>query len=43
LGGNGSVFANAIADALQPLNIKITELPLNSYKLWKLINANQKK
>ena len=36
-------IANAIADALQPLNIKITELPLNSYKLWKLITDNQKK
>ena len=36
-------IANAIADALQPLNIKITELPLNSYKIWKLINDNLKK
>ena len=37
-----AAIANAIEDALQPLGVKITELPLTPERIWKLIQAAKK-
>jgi 2-furoyl-CoA dehydrogenase large subunit len=34
-----AVIANAVSDALKPLGIRITELPMTPSKLWKLIDG----
>lgn len=34
-----AVIANAVEDALRPLGVKITEHPLTSIRLWKLLQA----
>ena len=36
-----AAIANALEDALQPLGVKITELPLTPERIWKLIQAAQ--
>ena len=38
-----AAVANAIEDALQPLGVKITDLPLTPERIWKLIQAAQSK
>jgi CO/xanthine dehydrogenase Mo-binding subunit len=37
--GCGGAIANAVADALSPLGISITSLPLSPDRLWSLIQA----
>jgi CO/xanthine dehydrogenase Mo-binding subunit len=32
-----AVIANAVTDALKPLGVKITELPMTPSRLWRLI------
>jgi 2-furoyl-CoA dehydrogenase large subunit len=34
-----AVIANAVSDALKPLGVKITELPMTPSRLWRLIQA----
>jgi 2-furoyl-CoA dehydrogenase large subunit len=34
-----AVIANAVTDALKPLGVKITELPMTPSRLWRLIAA----
>ena len=38
-----AAVANALEDALQPLGVKITDLPLTPERIWKLIQAAQSK
>jgi 2-furoyl-CoA dehydrogenase large subunit len=33
-----AVIANAVTDALKPLGVRITELPMTPSRLWRLIN-----
>jgi CO/xanthine dehydrogenase Mo-binding subunit len=35
--GAGAAIANAVADALRPLGIRITDLPLTSERIWRAI------
>ena len=35
----GAVIANAVASALEPLNVKLRELPLSPPRIWQLIEA----
>jgi len=37
----GGVISNAVADALLPLGVKVSELPLSSPKVWSLIQLAQ--
>jgi carbon-monoxide dehydrogenase large subunit len=39
--GSPAAIANAVADALQPLGGRITQLPLNPEYLWKLIRKHR--
>ena len=36
-----AAIANAIADALRPLGVKITEMPLTRERLWRRVRAAQ--
>ena len=38
-----AVVANAIADALRPLNIAVRELPMTPNKVWKLLQEQKAK
>ena len=40
--GVGGAIANAISDALRPLGIQITDLPLGPNKLWDLISKSRR-
>jgi CO/xanthine dehydrogenase Mo-binding subunit len=34
-----AVIANAVSDALSPLGVRVTELPMTPDRLWALIQA----
>ena len=36
-----AVIANAVTDALRPLGVKITELPMTPSRLWRLIQNSR--
>ena len=38
-----AVIANAVTDALTPLGVRITELPMSPRRLWRLIDDARKK
>jgi carbon-monoxide dehydrogenase large subunit len=35
--GTCAVIASAVEDALAPLGVQITEMPLTPYRLWRII------
>ncbi len=37
--GAGAAIANAVADALRPLGVKITEIPLTPERIWRALSA----
>jgi CO/xanthine dehydrogenase Mo-binding subunit len=37
-----AVIANAVSDALSPLGIRITELPMTPSRLWRIIDDARK-
>jgi carbon-monoxide dehydrogenase large subunit len=37
-----AVIANAVSDALAPLGVRITELPMTPDRLWRLIRQARK-
>jgi CO/xanthine dehydrogenase Mo-binding subunit len=41
--GAGAAIANAVADALRPLGIRVNELPLTSERIWRAIQTAEKK
>jgi carbon-monoxide dehydrogenase large subunit len=40
--GAGAAIANAVADALRPLGVRITDLPLTGERLWLAIREAKK-
>ena len=38
-----AVLANAVSDALAPLGIRVTELPITPTRLWQLIREAKRK
>jgi 2-furoyl-CoA dehydrogenase large subunit len=38
-----AVIANAVSDALKPLGVRITELPMTPSRLWRLIEEAKRK
>ena len=40
--GAGAAIANAVADALRPLGVRVTDLPLTSERVWRAIQAADK-
>jgi CO/xanthine dehydrogenase Mo-binding subunit len=37
-----AVIANAVSDALAPIGVRISELPMSPSRLWELIEAARK-
>lgn len=40
--GAGAAIANAVADALRPLGVRVTDLPLTPERIWRAIQAAEK-